>query len=122
MSTLSPVLADAFGLLREDICAHLDEADSLVMQDAEWSADDMDKARELIGDLVLGIRGLMIEHELQSGGDCRICASAWPCPVLATIHGFVKDPEGQFVALARRSTRGGFIEVGTAQCTIAPLS
>ena len=103
MSTPSPVLADAFALLRNDICEHLDEADSLAMQDAEWSVDDMDAARELIGDLVLGIRGLMIEHELQTGGDCRICSSAWPCPVLATIHGFVKDPEGQFVALARRT-------------------
>lgn len=105
MSTLSPVLADAFALLRQDICAHLDEADSLAMQDADWSAEDMDTARELIGDLVLGIRGLMIEHELQSGGDCRICASVWPCPVTTTIHGFVKDPEGQFVVLARRAWR-----------------
>ena len=103
MNALSPVLADAFALLREDICAHLGEAESLAMQDAEWSATDMDSARGLIGDLVLGIRGLMIEHELQSGGDCRICTAAWPCPVLTTIHGFVKDPEGQFVTLARRA-------------------
>ncbi|HKR52199.1 MAG TPA: hypothetical protein VJT72_21995 [Pseudonocardiaceae bacterium] len=77
MSTLTPVLADEFALLCNDICAHLDEADSLAMQDAEWSAEDMDTARELISDLVLGIRGLMIEHELQTGGDCRICSSAW---------------------------------------------
>jgi hypothetical protein len=103
MSALSPVMVDAFALLRENICAHLDEAESLAMQDAEWSATDTDSARGLIGDLVLAIRGLMIEHELQSGGDCRICTAAWPCPVLTTIHGFVKDPEGQFVALACRT-------------------
>jgi hypothetical protein len=103
MSALSPVLVDAFSLLRENICAYLDEAELLALQDAEWSAADRDTARGLIGDLVLAIRGLMIEHELRSGGDCRICASAWPCPALATIHGFVKDPEGQFVALARRA-------------------
>jgi hypothetical protein len=103
MGALSPILADAFSLLRENICAYLDEAELLALQDAEWSIADMDTARGLIGDLVLAIRGLMIEHELRSGGDCRICASAWPCPVLTTIHGFVKDPEGQFVALARRA-------------------
>jgi hypothetical protein len=103
MSTLSPVLADAFSLLRDNIYGYLDEAESLAIQDATWSAEDMDTARGLIGDLVLGIRGLMIEHELQSGGDCRICTSAWPCPVLTTIHGFVKDPQGQFVALASRA-------------------
>ena len=103
MSALSPVMADAFALLREDICAHLDEADALALQDADWSADDMDKARELIGNLVLGIRGLMIEHELQSSGECRTCASSWPCSVMATIHSFVKDPEGQFVTLANRT-------------------
>ncbi len=103
MSTLSPVLADAYELLCLDICTYLDEAESLATQEAEWSADDTDTARELIRHLVLGIRGLMIEHELQTGGDCRICASTWPCPVLATIHGFVKDPKGQFVTLARRA-------------------
>src|SRR5262249_19331985 len=96
MSTPSAAQADAFALLREDICEHLDEAESLAFQDNDWSAGDIATARDLIGDLVLGIRGLMIEHELQSGGDCRICQSAWPCPVLATIHGFVKDPESQF--------------------------
>jgi hypothetical protein len=103
MSTLSAAQADAFALLREDICAHLDAADVLAIQDDDWSAEDMAHARKLIGDLVLGIRGLMIEHELQSGGECRPFKSAWPCPVLTTIHGFVKDPEGQFVALAKRA-------------------
>jgi hypothetical protein len=100
-------MADAFALLCNDICEHLDQADALAMQDADWSADDVDKARELIGDLVLGIRGLMIEHELQGTGECGTCASPWPCSVMATIHGFVKDPDGQFVALASRARRDG---------------
>lgn len=103
MSALSAAQAEAFELLREEICAHLDAAHALASQDDEWCADDIKHARELIGDLVLGIRGLMIEHELQSSGECRPCRSAWPCPVLATIHGFVKDPEGQFVTLANRN-------------------
>jgi hypothetical protein len=80
MSALSPVTADAFELLRENICEHLDEAESLATRDDEWSADDMETACALISDLVLGIRGLMIEHKLQNGGDCRVCAAEWPCP------------------------------------------
>jgi hypothetical protein len=107
MSSLSPIRADAFALLREDICVHLEEAESLASQDDDWSAEDMANARQLINDLVLGIRGLMIEHELKSNGDCSTCASLWPCTVIVTIHGFVKDPEGQFVALANRSRSAG---------------
>lgn len=103
MSTLAPVFADAFRLLREDLCNHLEEADTLANQDDEWSAEDSGAARELINDLLLVIRGLMIEHKLQANGDCRTCTSAWPCPVIVSIHAFVKDPERQFVTLARRA-------------------
>ncbi|MGH3780974.1 MAG: hypothetical protein ACRDR6_26990 [Pseudonocardiaceae bacterium] len=56
MNTLSPVLADAFALLTEDLYTHLEEADCLAQQDREWSADDMDRARKLIDDLVLTLR------------------------------------------------------------------
>jgi hypothetical protein len=37
------------------------------------------------------IRGLPIERGAQPSGDCRICASAWPCPVVTTIHALVND-------------------------------
>lgn len=102
MSELSSVQADAFALLSNDLYLHLDEADSLSTQNAEWSDEDSERARGLIGDLVLVIRGLLIEHRLQNGG-CRLCASSWPCPVVTTIHAFVKDPHRQFVALVYRS-------------------
>lgn len=45
MSTLSPACADAFGLLREDLYIHLEEADCLATQDGEWSGDDIQTAR-----------------------------------------------------------------------------
>lgn len=101
MSTLTPVLADAFALLTQDLYEHLEEADCLAQQDGEWSADDMNRARGLIDDLVLTLRGLLIEHKLQISGHCRICTATWPCPVVTTIHAFVKDPERQFAALLR---------------------
>ncbi|MGI9062640.1 MAG: hypothetical protein ACR2FQ_02290 [Pseudonocardiaceae bacterium] len=103
MSTLSPALADAGRRLHDDLYNHLDEADYLAEQDDEWSADDTETAHNLIGDLVLVIRGLLIEHRPQSSGDCRICTSAWPCPVVTTIHATVKDPQRQFVALVLRA-------------------
>ena len=50
MSTLSPALADAGHLLREDLYDHLHEAEYLAEQDDEWSTDDGETARKLIGD------------------------------------------------------------------------
>ena len=103
MSTIAPALADAFALLTEDLYVHLEEAEYLAQQDTEWSADEIDRARKLIDDLVLTLRGLLTEHELQTSGHCRVCAAAWPCPVVTTIHAFVKDPERQFAALILRT-------------------
>ncbi|MGH3887205.1 MAG: hypothetical protein ACRDSZ_11680 [Pseudonocardiaceae bacterium] len=103
MSTPSPALADAGHLLHNDLYVHLEEADYLAEQDDEWSAYDTGTARKLIGDLVLVIRGLLIEHRPQSSGDCRICTSAWPCPVVTIIHATVKDPQRQFAALVMRA-------------------
>jgi len=107
VSTLSPALADAGHLLHEDLYDHLHEAEYLTEQDDEWSADDGDTARELIGDLALVIRRLLGEHKLQPSADCRTCTSAWPCPVVTTIHAVLKDPQRQFVALVRRARGAG---------------
>jgi hypothetical protein len=86
---------------------HLHEAEYLAEQDDEWSAADGETVRKLIGDLVLVIRGFLVEHRARSGGDCRICTSAWPCPVVTTIHAVVKDPQRQFVALVLRARDEG---------------
>ena len=58
--------------------------------------------RDLIPDLVVVIRGLLIEHEGTSVGDCRTCHAAWPCPVVTTIYALVKDPDREFVAILNR--------------------
>jgi len=107
MDPISPVLADAFDLLRTDLYNHLSEADSLSLTYCEWSSEDMDAARKLIPDLVVVIRGLLIEHQMTPSGDCRICSSAWPCPVVTTIHALVKDPDREFVALVNRANDDG---------------
>jgi hypothetical protein len=99
LSTPSPALADAGHLLHDDLYGHLHEAEYLADQENEWSTDDMGTARKLIRDLVLVLRGLLIEHRPRSSGACRLCTSAWPCPVVTTIHATVKDPQRQFVAL-----------------------
>lgn len=103
MDTISPVVADAFFLLHRDLYGHLDEAEFLAMKYEEWTQQDCDAARELIPDLVIVIRGVLIEHEAAPSGDCRTCLSAWPCSVVATIHALVKDPDREFVALFRRA-------------------
>lgn len=107
MSTSSVVLFDAGRLLQDDLYGHLHEADHLAEQDDEWSAGDMATVRKLFGDLILVIRSLLIEHRTRSGGDCRICTSQWPCPVVTTIHAIVKDPQRQFVVLVGRARGDG---------------
>ena len=102
MDTISPAVADAYDLLRTDLYHHPDEAESLEHTCGEWTDEDMDTARKLIPDLVFVIRGLLLEHQMKPSGDCRLCASPWPCPVVTAIHGLLKDPERQFVALANR--------------------
>jgi hypothetical protein len=77
-------------------------AEFLAHKFQEWTDEDSGTARQLIPDLVVVIRGLLLDHQLRSDGDCRICTSAWPCPVVALIHGLVKDPQRQYVALVNR--------------------
>ncbi len=107
MSTVPPALADAGHLLHEDLYNHLHAAEYLAEQDCEWSPDDSETARKLIDDLALVLRRLLGEHGLQSSGDCQTCPSAWPCPVITTIHATVKDPQSQFTALVRRTRDDG---------------
>jgi hypothetical protein len=106
MDALSPAVADAFALLREDLGEHLCEAEALAYKFG-WSEVDVDRVRTLIPDLVLVIHGLLMEHKLEaSTGACRICSSPWPCPVVTTIHGLVKDPDRTFAALISRARDG----------------
>ncbi len=103
MDTISSVHADAFRLLRTDLCEHLCEAEDLAHRTDEWSTEDMDSLRRLIPDLLVAIRGLLIEHEVTPIGGCRTCASSWPCPVMTTLHALVKDPDREFAAILRRA-------------------
>lgn len=102
MDALAPAVADAFGLLLMNLYQHLDDAEFLALTCEKWTAEDADAARKLIPDLVIVIRGLLYDHQVQPSGDCRTCASAWPCPVVTLIHGLVKDPHRQYVALVHR--------------------
>lgn len=102
MGTLTPAVADAFGLLHMDLYRHLDAAEFLARTCREWTEEDVDTARKLIPDLVIVIRGLLFDHQVRPGGDCRICTSVWPCPVVTLIHGLIKDPKHTYIALADR--------------------
>lgn len=103
MSTIPPLLHDAFELLQMDLYGKLDDAEQLAVKDDEWTEDDIEAAQKLIIDLVIAIRVLVIEHQIRPDSDCRICGSAWPCPVVTAIHGLLKDPQGQYIALVTRA-------------------
>ncbi len=103
MDTSSPILTDAFRLLCTDLYEHLDEAEFLASKYDEWSGEDVDAARKLIPDLVVVIRGMLADHQVTPDGNCGICRSGWPCPVVTTIHALVKDPDREFVAILSRA-------------------
>ncbi|MGQ0778642.1 MAG: hypothetical protein ACT4NY_30230 [Pseudonocardiales bacterium] len=105
MGTISPAVAYVFRLIRTDLYGHLDETDYLAFKHDEWSPQDAEEARKLISNLVLVIRGLLIEHVIQDSDDCLICTSQWPCPVVTTIHTLIKDPEHHFTTLLRNPTQ-----------------
>jgi hypothetical protein len=68
MDTISPVHADAFWLLLPDLQEHLCEAEDLASKIDEWSDEEMDSLRRLIPDLLVAIRGLLIEHKVTPSG------------------------------------------------------
>lgn len=103
MDTISPVHADAFRLLLTSLQEHLCEAENLASKIDEWSDEEADSVRRLIPDLLVALRGLLIEHKVTPTGDCRTCPSPWPCPVVITIHALVKDPDREFAAILQRA-------------------
>ena len=103
MDTISPLHADAFDLLLQDLYHHLSEAECLASKPGEWSGEDIDSVRKLIPDLLVTVRGLLVEHEVTPSGNCQTCPVAWPCPVVTTIHALVKDPEREFAAILYRA-------------------
>lgn len=103
MGTLSPIITDAFHLLRTDLYAHLETGDLLAGKVEDWTHEDIEVARRLIPDLTGVITGLLADHQGTTVGDCRACQAAWPCSVVTKIHEQVKDPNREFVAIVSRA-------------------
>ena len=101
MTTLSPILADAYHLLQQDLYRHLDDAEFLAAKYAEWTEEDAESARALIEDLITVIRCVAAAHEppKTEPNVCRTCETPWPCAAIITIHRLVKDPDTEFVRL-----------------------
>jgi hypothetical protein len=102
MDTISPALADAYALLRQDLYEHLDEAECLGLTD-DWTAAEQDSAHRLIADLVVVIRGMLAGHTENTRGTCTKCSTGWPCDVVSTIHRLVKDPDNEFARILRKA-------------------
>ncbi len=103
MDTVTPALADAFRLLRRDICGYLDEAEFLSTKLDRWTPEDALSARRLVPDLVAIVRGILLDHKETATGTCGRCTLPWPCSTVSTIHGLVKNPDHEFVKIAQRA-------------------
>ena len=103
MVETSPIMMDAFELLRYDLYEHLDEAEALALGNNCWSEEQIDSAYELIPHMVAPVRKLVIDHKDDPNGQCVNCGAVWPCSVVRTIHDVVKDPKGEFVKLVSQA-------------------
>ena len=86
-----------------DLYNHLSEAEELASRPREWTDEDIGSVCKLIPDLLVMVRGLLVEHEAAPSGHCRTCPVPWPCPVMTTIHRLVKDRVREFAAIAYRA-------------------
>lgn len=101
MKKLSPVLASAFHLMRQDLYRHLDTAEAVATSRPNWSEEDVQAARAVIEDLVTVIRGVVALHDTPDGIRCRTCDMLWPCQALETLHRLMKEPDREFVKILR---------------------
>jgi hypothetical protein len=103
MDAITPALADAFRLLRQDIYGYLDEAEFLSTKPTDWTDEDAESARRLVPDLVTIVRGILVDHRETTAATCDRCNTRWPCSTVHTIHGLVKNPDHEFVKIAKRA-------------------
>ncbi len=101
MSEIPRAQVDANRLLHIDLYDYLDEAEGLASKYMTWGADDIDHARSMIPELVLIVRGMVVKHESDDGGQCAACAVPWPCDIVGTVHRLVTDPLSSFTAILR---------------------
>jgi hypothetical protein len=107
MDTISPVHADAFRPLLLDLYNHLCEAEDLASKTGRVVRRGHRIGPQADPRLLVGIRGLLIAHEITANGNCRTCPSVWPCGVVTTIHALVKDPDREVAAILRRANDDG---------------
>lgn len=103
MDSQSPVVADAFQLLRQDLYEHLDEAEFLAMKYDPWVDADIRSARAVIPDLVTVIRVVLALHDTGTHAVCDTCNEEWPCRAFQQIHRLVKDPDAEYGKLLTRA-------------------
>jgi hypothetical protein len=103
MDEMTPALAEAFRLLRQDIYGYLDEAEFLSTKLTEWTEEDAESARRLVPDLVTIVRGILADHKETAAATCPRCNTRWPCSTVNTIHALVKNPDHEFLKIIQRA-------------------
>ncbi|SFB14237.1 hypothetical protein SAMN05216266_105188 [Amycolatopsis marina] len=99
---ISPALAHAFALLRNDLYTYLDVTEALATDNAVWRPEDVRSARRVIGDLVEVIRSVVAQHCEDAAGGCRFCHSMyWPCSTIEAVYRVLRDPDREFVRLVQ---------------------
>jgi hypothetical protein len=106
METISPVVIEAYKRQTISINRYFDDTEYLADLD-NWSEDEVDSLRKVIGEMSLIIRGMLIGHESAETGRCRLCDIPWPCTITEQVYASVKDPEKVFYTILKQVIKRG---------------
>ena len=98
---VSPTLARAMYLLRQEIYGYLDE-DERFMDLNMWDDEDVALAQELVPALTFVLRNIVAKHKVAPNGTCTECGEFWPCPLINYVHTALHDPNQPHVAVQRK--------------------
>lgn len=104
MDTIPSVLSDAYRLAHEKLFEYVENAEDYGDDHDHWSAEQIDTACDLLGELGMILRRAVAPHRADNRGNCTTCATPWPCPVIRVVHELVTDPDTQIyqITLAKR--------------------
>ncbi|MGH3620641.1 MAG: hypothetical protein ACRDQ5_02475 [Sciscionella sp.] len=104
MNTIPSVLSDAYRHAHQELFEYVENAEDYGEDNNDWSDEQIDTARDLIGELAMILRRTFAPHKADNRGSCTTCATPWPCPIIRVVHELVTNPDTQIyqITLAER--------------------
>lgn len=104
LEELNPAQSDAYNLLRQKMLTCLECVDDAVTPENHYDNEVvLAVAHNEIPRLIIALRGVVKDHKADANGRCQSCGyrkigdsfepTLWPCPVVNSVHAYVREPE-----------------------------